>query len=357
MLSTMPNTTKNSTTTKHAVRLTFDKAASRMILIAALLVMLLIALFSLPDLATTHLPSLGLLLGAIVITALLSILLFKISAPSLNSMSAWESAAFAFTMLMLITIGTFLTIGFAGHHYGLVETQSVEIYLLRLVQVLVTSAVCYVLILRLLYLQGVENSAHKDSRSANLQALQSRIRPHFMFNSMNSIASLIRQSPADAEHALLDLADLIRVQMADARKLVPLTAETDTCKQYLAIEKLRLGDRLEVRWQIDDMPHGCQIPSLTLQPLLENAVYHGIEPNFGGGMIDIHYRYKNNKIYVSIRNPVPEIGDAPHRKGNKIAMQNIRERLARHFGKGASLSAETRAGIYCTRLCIPVVTG
>lgn len=328
-----------------------------MFLIAALLVILLAALFSLPGPTAAQLTTLGLFIGTIVITALLCILLLTISASSLNNMPARVSAAYAFTMLMLITIGTFLAAGFAGHQSGMLEAQSVENYLIRFVQVLVTSSVCYSIILRLMYLKGVDKSARKDSRSANLQALQSRIRPHFMFNSMNSIASLIRKNPADAEHALIDLADLIRVQMSDARKLVPLTAETETCEQYLSIEKLRLGDRLEVHWRIDDMPKGCLIPSLTLQPLLENAVYHGIEPNFGGGMIDIHYRHKNNMVYVSIRNPVPDIGDAPHRKGNKIAMQNIRERLARHYGKEAILTADTKAGIYCTRLRIPVVTG
>jgi len=353
----MQNTSKTSTTQKHAVRLDFGKDISTLLYIAALLVILLLTLFSLPGMATTHIPFLSMLLGAIVIIAMLSSLVLKISAQSLNSMPARESAAYAFTMLMLIATGVFLTVGFAGQKSGLLETQSVDIHLIHLAQALVASAICFAVILRLVYLKGIEQSAHKDSRSANLQALQSRIRPHFMFNSMNSIASLIRKNPADAEHALIDLADLIRVQMADARKLVPLTAETETCEQYLSIEKLRLGDRLEVHWQIDDIPKGCQIPSLTLQPLLENAVYHGIEPNFGGGMIDIHYRHKNNKVYVSIRNPVPEIGDAPHRKGNKIAMQNIRERLARHYGKEAYLTADTKAGIYCTRLCIPVVTG
>lgn len=352
----MQKASRNPPAKSKPVRLHFGRDTYKQIFSAALTVILLAALLSLPDTSQAAMMRLGQIAVAAIGTAIFASLLISLSSKSLNSMPATEGRLFAFSMLMLMTAAVLLLVGYAGHMSGLQTEQSTTTYILDFVTALVVAAICYGVILRLAYMKGVELRVRKDSQSANLQALQSRIRPHFMFNSMNSIASLIRKNPVDAEHALVDLADLIRVLMADARKLVPLTAETETCKQYLSIEKLRLGDRLQVHWQIDDIPKGCQIPSLTLQPLLENAVYHGIEPNFGGGIIDIHYRHKDDNVYVSIRNPVPDIGDGPHRKGNKIAMQNIRERLARHYGKRASLSAETKAGIYRTRLRIPVVT-
>jgi two-component system sensor histidine kinase AlgZ len=349
---------QNTSTTKQQtfIRLDFSRGTGKLLAAAALIVILLSVLFSLPGPVTINPGLFGVFCAATIATAALGSLLLRLASKPLHELPARAAAGYAFTILILATVAIFLAAGFAAHRLLLLEGLSTESIFIYIVRVLLVGSLCYAIVLRMLYLRGRENAARLASRNANLQALQSRIRPHFMFNSMNSIAGLIRNKPEDAEHALVDLADLIRVQMADARNLVPLSAEIETCQQYLAIEKLRLGSRLEVRWNIEEMPKGCQIPSLTLQPLLENAVYHGIEPNFGGGVIDIHFHHENNYVYVIIRNPVPEIGDAPHRKGNKIAMQNISERLSRHFGKQAYLTAETRAGIYRTKLRIPVVT-
>jgi two-component system sensor histidine kinase AlgZ len=159
-----------------------------------------------------------------------------------------------------------------------------------------------------------------------------------------------------AEHALQDLADLIRVLMADVRNLVPLVAEIETSKQYLKIEKLRLGDRLSVQWHLKHIPENCFVPSLILQPLLENAVYHGIEPSFGGGVIDIDMRADKDTVKVLIRNPLPAEGEQSHRKGNKIAMDNIKQRLVRHFGDAASLSSTSRDELHITQITFPIVT-
>jgi two-component system, LytTR family, sensor histidine kinase AlgZ len=113
---------------------------------------------------------------------------------------------------------------------------------------------------------------------ARLQALQARIRPHFLFNSMNAVLSLIRTEPKRAERMLEDMSELFRVLMADNRKLSPLADELLLCRRYLEIEQIRLGDRLIVTWQVDAMPADALVPPLILQPLVENAVYHGIEP-------------------------------------------------------------------------------
>jgi len=121
---------------------------------------------------------------------------------------------------------------------------------------------------------------------ARLQALQARIRPHFLFNSITAVLSLMRSEPRRAEAALEDLADLFRVLMRDNRQLAPLSDEVELCRQYLELEKLRLGERLTIEWHIDNMPGDAQVPPLVLQPLLENAVYHGVEPGTGIGGVN-----------------------------------------------------------------------
>jgi two-component system sensor histidine kinase AlgZ len=175
---------------------------------------------------------------------------------------------------------------------------------------------------------------------ARLQALQARIRPHFLFNSINAVLSLVRSEPRRAETALEDMADLFRVLMRDNRQLAPLADEIELCRQYLNLEKLRLGDRLEVEWHLENMPGDALVPPLLLQPLLENAVYHGVEPSGAPGAIAINIFLRRGEIHAVLRNPYKFSGN--HHAGNKMAMDNIRERLALHFDAEASL--ETRAG-------------
>ncbi len=196
----------------------------------------------------------------------------------------------------------------------------------------------------------------KLEQEARMQALQSRIRPHFLFNSMNSIASLTRSDPARAEAALQDLADLFRVLLADARKLVPITAEQEISRQYLEIEKLRLGDRLQVQWTVSNVPRTALIPALTLQPLLENAIYHGIEPRFGGGTVRVQLWGDNaDCLNVLISNPIPEVRKHAHGRGNKIAMDNIRQRLASHFYEAATLQAFEEGEQYHVKIKMPII--
>lgn len=196
----------------------------------------------------------------------------------------------------------------------------------------------------------------EKGKEQRLQALQSRIRPHFLFNSMNSVASLIGTDPERAERLLEDLADVFRVLLVDARKLVPLNAEIELTRRYLNIERSRLGERLEVEWNVESRARSALIPTLTLQPLLENAVYHGIEPRFSGGTIDIDIWRENDEILINITNPMPDVPSG-RREGNKIAQNNVRERLARHFGPAAELRNTESKGRYIVRLRIPVVYG
>jgi len=188
---------------------------------------------------------------------------------------------------------------------------------------------------------------------ARLQALQARIRPHFLFNSINAVLSLVRTEPRRAEMALEDLADLFRVLMADNRDLVPLVREVELCHQYLGLEALRLGDRLRVEWQVDGMPGGALVPPLLLQPLLENAVYHGIEPSMEPGVISIHISNDRDRVHMLLRNPFRAEGS--HHAGNKMALANIRERLSLHFDAEASLQTRTSDGHYEVRITLPYV--
>jgi two-component system sensor histidine kinase AlgZ len=173
---------------------------------------------------------------------------------------------------------------------------------------------------------------------ARLQALQARIRPHFLFNSINAVLSLIRSQPARAETALEDMADLFRVLMADNRDLVPLADEISLSRQYLSLEKLRLDERLTIVWQIDSMPPDALIPPLVLQPLLENAVYHGIEPMPAGGEITIKIYTHRDEVHLILSNPFSK-QTSPH-NGNKMALSNIKERLSLHFDAEAVLTSQ-----------------
>ena len=190
---------------------------------------------------------------------------------------------------------------------------------------------------------------------ARLQALQARIRPHFLFNSINAVLSLIRQDPRRAELALEDMAELYRVLMADNRELTPLTRELELCRQYLGIEQLRLGGRLRVEWQLDAMPRDALVPPLVLQPLLENAVYHGIEPRLEPGTIVVNIAAVRDELHAVLRNPYRPDGD--RHGGNRMALANIRERLALHFDAEASLSTREGADSYEVRIVMPYVKG
>ncbi len=189
---------------------------------------------------------------------------------------------------------------------------------------------------------------------ARLQALQARIRPHFLFNSMTAVLSLMRSEPRRAEAALEDLADLFRVLMRDNRQLAPLSDEVELCRQYLELEKLRLGERLTIEWHIDNMPGDAQVPPLVLQPLLENAVYHGIEPSSAPGVITINIFLRRGEVHAILRNPYKMT--LSNRDGNKMALANIRERLALHFDAEASLESKTSRDTYEVHIRMPYRT-
>jgi two-component system sensor histidine kinase AlgZ len=188
---------------------------------------------------------------------------------------------------------------------------------------------------------------------ARIQALQARIRPHFLYNSINAVLGLIRSEPRRAERALEDMADLFRVLMADNRTLAPLGDEVALAKQYLAIEAIRLGERLRVAWRVDGVSPSALVPPLVLQPLIENAVYHGIEPSESGGEIAVEADRAGDSLLLTLTNPYA--GPGKH-GGNKMALANIRERLQLHFDAEADMKSEVTDGVYRVTIRLPYLT-
>lgn len=231
----------------------------------------------------------------------------------------------------------------------------------RLVENLLMAAILAGIFLRYFYLQQQLRYQQQVELHARIQALQSRIRPHFLFNSMNSIASLISIDPVAAERVVENLAELFRASLAEP-SLIPLEKELALCRHYLDIEKLRLGDRLQVEWQVEELPPDVEIPSLLLQPLLENAVFHGIEPLPNGGCLSLFVSHKKDFVSIRITNPLPIIqprsaGQQEEEKPgrhNRMARDNIRRRLQAHYGSAARFSTAVDADTFTTLISYPI---
>jgi two-component system sensor histidine kinase AlgZ len=195
------------------------------------------------------------------------------------------------------------------------------------------------ILLRYLYLQQQLSNQQQAELQSRIQSLQSRIRPHFLFNSMNTIASLINLDPKMAEKTVENLSDLFRSSL-QSPGLVSLSEEIDLCRRYIAIEKIRLVDRLTMEWDFDEKIPNALVPSLFLQPLLENAIGHGVLLLIKGGVVKLSIKQNQQMLHISISNPVPEIDKRRNSSGNQIALSNIKKRLQLHFGGQAKLLME-----------------
>jgi two-component system sensor histidine kinase AlgZ len=222
-----------------------------------------------------------------------------------------------------------------------------------LLQHLGISGIVAAVVLRYLYEQHRERVRDAAEAQARFQALQARIRPHFLFNSMNTIANLTQADPALAEEVVHDLSDLFRASLSDAGRLSTLDGELALARGYLRIEAQRLGDRLRVEWDLEDLPGEAPLPALLLQPLLENAVYHGVEPARRGGVVRVIGRCRRGVVSLGIQNRLPPPG-ASERPGNRIALENIRERLEATFGDEAGLQIGRVDGQYQVRIYFPL---
>jgi two-component system, LytTR family, sensor histidine kinase AlgZ len=326
--------------------------------------------------ATTLLPNfrnLGVMLRILVGVTGLTFFVAAVKASNWSSLlQQWVGIV---ALAQPITIFSLLVLAFAGKWLRTLEYR-VALALIVLLEILITLGVTrfgamlfgltdegaeremLMALTMTLLLAGYFNLRNRALSPAmtesRLQALQARIRPHFLFNSINAVLSLMRAEPRRAETVLEDLADLFRVLMADNRDLLPLANEVQLCKQYLDIEKLRLGDRLQVQWQLENMPGEALVPPLLLQPLVENAVYHGIEPSINPGVVSLNIYRVDDQVHMILRNPYRKEGS--RHSGNKMALENIRERLALHFDAEASLQTRAGAEDYEVHIVMPYVT-
>ncbi len=231
-----------------------------------------------------------------------------------------------------------------------------DLHFLFLLRSMGIAAIVGAVVLRYLYVQHQWRKNIEATATSRYQALQSRIRPHFLFNCMNTIASLTRKSPELAEQSVEDLADLFRASLLEPTELYKISEEWKLCQHYLRIETHRLGNRLIVAWDIDTLPEDALLPPLSLQPLLENAIYHGIERLPEGGTIKVEGELVNNELRIKFTNPVPTAEIEDNHKGNKHAQENIRQRLNALFGDKSTLKINTINNQYAVELSLPYET-
>jgi two-component system sensor histidine kinase AlgZ len=216
------------------------------------------------------------------------------------------------------------------------------------------SAIVSAVALRYFYVQHQWKSKIETEARFRIQALQARIRPHFLFNSMNTIASLTRTNPELAEKTVEDLADLFRASLGH-RDTIKLDEELEFTRRYINIEQLRLAERLKLEWQVDNsIPSNTMVPALILQPLVENSIYHGIEPQTEGGTVSISIKRNDESLLVNISNPLPRSTVTYRRKGNKMAQENIRQRLKLAYGERSKLGISKQDGKYIVNFTIPI---
>jgi two-component system sensor histidine kinase AlgZ len=200
------------------------------------------------------------------------------------------------------------------------------------------------------WMEGRRRSRAPADTSARLAELQSRIRPHFLFNALNSAIALVRVDPARAEGVLENLAELFRVALAQAGSSVSLADELELARRYLAIEQVRFGERLHLEWRLDDATNSARVPPLLLQPLVENAVRHGVEPGARGGVIRLRTRRRLGEAEITIANTVT--GDSS--AGHGIALANVRERLKLMHDLAAQFDVRERDGWFSVRIVVPL---
>lgn len=220
---------------------------------------------------------------------------------------------------------------------------------------LVISLVIVLVLLRYFYIHSQWEETIEADSAAKYAALSARMRPHFLFNSLNTIAHLVHIKPDRAEEALLDLSDIMRMTL-DKRSRIPLKEELDLTLAYLRMEGLRLGEkRLHVNLDMDrnSLPLDMEIPPFILQPLVENAVYHGIQPRQDGGLLTVSLYDAGNRLDVSVTNPLPPSGVSTHTKGNHIAQENMTSRLKLAYGDRANLKIQKGVQQYRVSFSIP----
>jgi two-component system sensor histidine kinase AlgZ len=273
--------------------------------------------------------------------------------PQLERLSPWLGVLAAYALMLAITVIGSALVFEIDHQLGLnltLPTQFQGRFVWR------SAALCALLgaaLLRYFYVLEQWRARVRAEAKARFEALQARIRPQFLFNSMNTSASLIRSRPAEAERAVEDLSDLFRAALGRDAALSTLGAELDLMRQYLDIEKLRLGERLRVDMAVDDLPADLPIPALLLQPLVENAIYHGIQQLPEGGTVSVRGRREADAVVLEIRNPQPPpAARAAPRHG--MALDNTRARIEYHFRSRGTLAIDNGIDEFVCVLTLPL---
>ena len=297
--------------------------------------------------------NLGLISMLVQWIALASAALLCIARSLLSRMSNSVAALASYLLVLLVTavvseMAFWLMI--ESTLFPVLTSDEHPVFLLRNLTI---STVVAAVILRHLYIQFQWRQRLQSEARARIQALQARIRPHFLFNSMNTIASLTRSDPEAAETAIEDLSELFRASLSGTSEQATLGDEVELARRYLGIEKLRLGERLLVDWQLDNLPMDARLPPLVLQPLLENAIYHGIEPLPQGGTIKVSGRQVDDLVEITVSNPVPDTAAGRRQQGNRMAQENIHQRLAIAFGARAGLRSTADADGYRVSIRFP----
>jgi two-component system, LytTR family, sensor histidine kinase AlgZ len=322
------------------------RALGVIVLIGQLLVLVL--LFAGGEVSWTRLALLSLYVQWVGIT---SAGLLCLARGALERIGGVPAALVAFALVLVVSFAVSLVADRVMAGTAAIDVVSVD--WLRIGKQVAIAGIITGVALRYLYVHQQLRDQEQSELQARIQALQSRIRPHFLFNSMNIIASLIGSDPDTAETVVEDLSELFRASLNETGNQVPLDVELELCRRYVRIEGLRLGDRLRVDWSIGEYPPQLHIPLLTLQPLLENAIYHGVQPRPDGGTIRVRLRCENGFVDVEIDNPLPAQGGARNGQGNRMAIANVRSRLNVLYGATAELATTADGELFITRLRYP----
>jgi len=295
---------------------------------------------------------------------------------SASAFSLWISVAVAVLLCTLrarlsrlpVMLGTIVALALAGAIalfaagivYGLYNALGAAALSVGFWRFVCGSAAIAVLVtaflLRYFYVADRWAAQLNANARAEADALQARIRPHFLFNSMNLIASLVRRDPEVAERAVLDLSDLFRAALGASEGDSSLVDEVELAKRYLSIESLRMGDRLQVEWTLDEpLPWSLRLPHLMLQPMVENAVLHGVSRMPAGGKLAIRVWMESDMLRMRLHNPAPSPSSSgpPLQRGAGHAQRNISYRLSHKFGPRARLTGNWNEGVYTCEITIP----
>lgn len=278
----------------------------------------------------------------------------------LNRLPNARALGFAFLLLLSVVLVVSEAAVWVLWLTGAVSSPRPEWYAYFHIQNFTVAAIINALALRYFLARHQLRQRTLSEAQARVEVLRSRMRPHFLFNTMNIIASLIRSAPDKAETAVVDMADLLRTMLGDSENLVPVSNEIAIAKKYLDIEALRLDNRLRVDWNVGKFQRKAVMPVLILQPLIENAIQHGIEAIPAGGTINVRLWEDGDTIHITVTNPLPRVrakAAAVAPAHSERALDNLRLRLASHYSDAARVEITQEPERFSVTVEIPIRGG